>query len=252
MIRGTSYAGQKLCECAAAFAAGTFGAGAAIRRGKAPLCSPKPGDSQGLGRRDGAALLLSKAQSDDSQQTRLWGGYFSTGGEYCLSRETVKKIVYDKKAREYLPFHPHADCAKQYSRAGLLEEWIHTYLLYERRNKEFSDGLYRYPREYIGPLALPLSLFTQSSGPEEHMKWRVHPDVWERNVAARQQLIRRWEPLPPLIVNYGEEGFELNCGSPLYEALTRENVPYFPVIIWCSSEADRAAFVRKYLAAVSV
>ena len=167
--------------------------------------------------------------------------------EYCLSQETVKKIVYNKRAKDNIPFCPHAISAEQYGQAGLLEEWVHTYLLFERRNKEFSDGLYLYPRQYIGPLAMPLSLFTRSSGPEEHMKWRVHPVVWERNVAARQQCIWRQEPLPPLIVNYGENGFELNCGSPLYEALIREGIPYFPVIIWCSSEADRETFAEQYL-----
>ena len=84
------------------------------------------------------------------------------------------------------------------------------------------------------------------------MKWRVHPVVWERNVAARRQCIWRQEPLPPLIVNYGENGFELNCGNPLYEALIREGVPYFPVIIWCSSQADRIEFVEKYLPSMAI
>lgn len=172
--------------------------------------------------------------------------------EYCLSQETVKKIVYNKRAGENLPFYPHAVSAEQYGRAGLLEEWIHTYLLYERRNREFSEGLYRYPRQYIGPLVMPLSLFARSSGPEEHMKWRVHPVVWERNVTVRQQFIRRREPLPPLIVNYEESGFELNCGSPLYEALRRERIPYFPVIIWCSSKADSKRFAEEYLGTMAI
>ena len=172
--------------------------------------------------------------------------------EYYLSQETVKKIVYNKKAEENLPFYPHAASAEAYSRAGLLEEWIHTYLLFERRNREFSDELHRHSRQYIGPLAMPLSLFTRSSGPEEHMKWRVHPVVWEKNVAARQRCIRQQEMLPPLIVNYGEGGFELNCGSPLFEALVREGIPYFPVIIWCSSQVDREEFAKKYLPSMAI
>lgn len=97
---------------------------------------------------------------------------FQLAGEYYLSLETVKKIVYNKKAEENLPFYPHAASAEQYSQAGMLEEWIHTYLLFERRNREFSEGLHRQPRQYMGPLAIPLSLFTRSSGPEEYMKWR--------------------------------------------------------------------------------
>lgn len=180
-------------------------------------------------------------------QFRYGVGISQLAREYYLSQETIKKIVYNKKAEEDVPFYPHAACAERYSKAGLLEEWIHTYLLYERRNREFSEGLYRQPRQYIGPLAMPLSLFARSSGPEEHMKWRVHPKVWEENVAAQQRCIQQKELLPPLIVNYAEGSFELNCGSPLYEALMREGIPYFPVIIWCSSEADQeefAAFLR--------
>ena len=66
-------------------------------------------------------------------------------------------------------------------------------------------------------------------------------------MAVRQRCIRRQELLPPLIVNYGEGGFELNCGSPLYEALIREGIPYFPVIVWCSSETEQEEFAKKYL-----
>lgn len=78
------------------------------------------------------------------------------------------------------------------------------------------------------------------------MKWRVHPVVWEEKVTERQRLIRQRQPLPPLIINYREEGLELNCGSPLYEALVREGISCFPVIVWCSSEADMRAFIEKY------
>lgn len=196
---------------------------------------------------DRPAQLLSKAQSDDPQQIRIRGGRPQLAGEYYLSQETVKKIVYNKKAKGNLPFYPHAISAEQYSQAGMLEEWIHTYLLFERRNREFSEGLHRQPRQYMGPLAMSLSLFSRSSGPEEHMKWQVHPAVWEERVTAWQRRIRQRETLPPLIVNYGKEGFELNCGSPLYEALIREGIPYFPVVIWCSSEADREEFAKKHL-----
>uniref|UniRef100_UPI0040575209 hypothetical protein n=1 Tax=Acetatifactor sp. TaxID=1872090 RepID=UPI0040575209 len=40
--------------------------------------------------------------------------------------------------------------------SGLLEEWVHTYLLYERKNKPFSDGLYLEERYFIGPVSMPL------------------------------------------------------------------------------------------------
>lgn len=174
-------------------------------------------------------------------------GISKLAAEYFLSQETIKKIVYNRKEDRDLPFYPSAASAEQYGRENLLEEWVHTYLLFERKNKEFSEGLYREPRYYLGPLAMPLSLYSRSSGPEEHMKWRVHPVVWEEKVALWQQRIREQAVLPPLIVGYAGGRLELNCGSPLYEALVREEIRYYPVILWCSSEADQEDFGRKYL-----
>lgn len=53
--------------------------------------------------------------------------------EYFLSEETVKKLVYSKKKVEELLFYPHIESAKEYNKNGLLEEWIHTYLLLKLR-----------------------------------------------------------------------------------------------------------------------
>ncbi|WP_251038365.1 hypothetical protein [Paenibacillus albidus] len=47
--------------------------------------------------------------------------------EFFLSEETIKRIVYSKK--------PTSRSAMEYSEAGMLEEWIHTYLLFDRYNK---------------------------------------------------------------------------------------------------------------------
>lgn len=99
--------------------------------------------------------------------------------EYFLSEETVKKIVYSKKQTEELCFYPHIESAKEYDEHGLLEEWIHTYLLFERKNKAFSEGLYLEERYFIGPIMMPVHFFHRSSGPEEGMKWLVDKTVFE-------------------------------------------------------------------------
>ena len=166
--------------------------------------------------------------------------------EYCLSRETVKKIVYSKKNLNELPFYPNIHSAKEYHDNELLEEWIHTYLLFERKNKEFSDGLYLEERFYLGPLAMPLQLFTRSSGPEEGMKWRVDAGYFERRVSDWQEQISNNQLLPPIIVSYMDGKLEINCNSPLFEALIREKVTYFPVIVWITKERDYQDFLKKY------
>ncbi|MFQ9516657.1 MAG: CD3324 family protein [Eubacterium sp.] len=78
--------------------------------------------------------------------------------EYHLSIETIKKIVYSKKNFGELIFYPNINSAKEYSKEFFLEEWIHTYLLFERKNKVFSDGLHKANRFYLGPLAMPLEV----------------------------------------------------------------------------------------------
>lgn len=166
--------------------------------------------------------------------------------EYSLSRETVKKIVYEKQGRDELKFTPGVQSAKEYSDNGLLEEWIHTYLLFERKNKKFSDGLYLEERHYLGPLAMPLSSFVRSSGPEEGIKWQVHPVVFENKVNAWRDRIRGEQILPPVIVGYADGGFEINCNNPLFEALIREGVTCFPCIMWTTKKEDYEDFVKKY------
>ena len=85
----------------------------------------------------------------------------SISNAFGLSKGTVKKIAYNKKQRAELTFRPEVSSAEEYAECGLLEEWVHTYLLFERKNKEFSDELYLEDRYFIGPVKMPLTLFHQ-------------------------------------------------------------------------------------------
>lgn len=166
--------------------------------------------------------------------------------EYSLSEETIKKLVYSNQKKRELLFHPHIESAKEYDENGFLEEWIHTYLLFERKNKVFSDGLYLEERYYMGPIMLPVSLFCRNSGPEEGMKWRVDAELFEERTRRWMDKIRFDEKVPPLIISYFDNTFELNCNSPLHEALVRMNVKEFPVIIWSTMRKDYEDFKQKY------
>ena len=166
--------------------------------------------------------------------------------EYFLSEESIKKVVYSKKNTEELRFYPHVESAKEYDEQGLLEEWIHTYLLFERKNKVFSDGLYLEERYYVGPIMMPVDFFRRSSGPEEGMKWQVDATVFEERTRSWIDKISKGEKLPPFIINYANDTFEINCNSPLHEALVRMNVKEFPVIIWITLRTDYEDFKQKY------
>lgn len=166
--------------------------------------------------------------------------------EFFLAEETIKRIVYSKKDTNKLDYHPTSKSATEYSEAGMLEEWIHTYLLFDRRNKAFSDGLRLFYRYYLGPIMMPLSLFQRSSGPEEQMKWKVHPTVFENRVMNWMDKIRSDEDSPPLIINYDKGVFEINSDNPLFEALKRSRMKEYPVIIWITESADHDTFVTDY------
>ena len=48
------------------------------------------------------------------------------------------------------------------------------------------------------------------------------------------------------INGYADGTFEINCNNPLFEALLREGVTYFPVIMWTTRKEDYEDFVSKY------
>lgn len=166
--------------------------------------------------------------------------------EFFLSEETIKRIVYSKKDTNKLDYYPTSRSALEYSEAGMLEEWIHTYLLFDRCNKAFLDGLRFIYRYYLGPIIMPLSLFKRSSGPEKNMKWKVHPTVFENNVEHWMDKIQYRKETPPLIINFEKGEFEINCNNPLFEALKRFHVNEYSVIIWITERVDYDMFLEDY------
>jgi hypothetical protein len=128
----------------------------------------------------------------------------------------------------------------------MLEEWIHTYLLFDRYNKAFSDGLRLFYRFYIGPIVMPLSLFERCSGPEDSMKWQVNPLSFEDSVSDWIERIEGGEDIPPLIINYADGKFEINCNNPLFEAMKRLKAKEYYIIIWITEKVDNDIFLKEY------
>lgn len=108
--------------------------------------------------------------------------------------------------------------ALAYAKESKIEDWIHQYLLSEGHNKEFSDGLKLFDRYFIGPVKMPLALFTRCCGPEETMKYRVNAEWFEKHVAELKNVLKTTDDMPPLIANYVERHFELNDGDHRLEA----------------------------------
>ena len=101
--------------------------------------------------------------------------------EYYLSCESIKKIIYSKKEVFTMEYECTLSSAQSFAKNGKLEEWVHTYLLSDGHNKDFSDGLKLFDRYFLGPVKMPLSLLTRCCGPEENMKWRINEEWFEKN-----------------------------------------------------------------------
>lgn len=142
--------------------------------------------------------------------------------------------------------------SREYAAHSRLEEWVHTYLLSDGHNKEFSDGLKLFDRYFLGPAVMPLKLFRRCCGPEETMRWRINQEWFENHVRELEEVIQREKDMPPLIAHYfvGEDSadgeFELNDGNHRLEAYSRLGIGEYAVIVWITEKNEYDLFLSKY------
>ena len=142
--------------------------------------------------------------------------------------------------------------AKKWAEAGKLEEWVHAYLLSDGDHKEFSEGLKLVDRIFLGPVTMPVKLFTRCSGPEENMRFRIHPGWWEHKVQLIIEAVKSGADLPPLIVHYlipegqSEGEFELNDGNHRWDACHQLGIEEAPVIFWITDRYEYEHFLAHY------
>lgn len=136
--------------------------------------------------------------------------------------------------------------ARKYSNEGRIEEWIHGFLCDEGNNIPFSDGLKKEKRYYIGPIKMPLHLFERCCGPEENMKYRINKGGFEWRVSEIRKRIESGWDMPPLIINYSSNKFELNDGNHRYQGMADIGYDECDVIIWTTGQEDYKAFLDLY------
>ncbi len=198
------------------------------------------------GERTGYRTYLQKRNMDMQLKFRNGVTIDQLAAEYNLSHETIKKIVYSKKEVYIMDYKCSLSSAINYARNGKLEEWIHAYLLSNGHNKEFSDGLKLFDRYFLGPVKLPLELFSRTCGPEDTMKWQIPAEPFEKKVQELMEVIKRETDLPPLIVHYVDGSFELNDGNHRYEAYQRLGITEYYVIVWITEKEEYSEFMEKY------
>lgn len=170
---------------------------------------------------------------------------------YCLSEDSIRKIAY-KKEEPVLDYECTLSNAKAFAAAGRLEDWVHAYLLSDADNPAFSHGLKLFDRFFLGPVKMPLRLFKRCCGPEEGMKWRVHPVHFEEKVNRIMAVAKTDSEMPPLIIHYlfsetdGTPEFELNEGNDRFEAFKRLGMEDTDVIVWITEPAEKERFLQDY------
>ncbi|MBR3653757.1 MAG: ParB N-terminal domain-containing protein [Bacteroidales bacterium] len=165
---------------------------------------------------------------------------------HALSYDSVRRIVYRKKEVAALQYAATLSSAQAYAAAEKLDVWIHLYLNENGRNIPFSDGLKLFDRCYLGPIRMPLSLFRRCAGPEPEMRYQIHPEWFAQHVAMLEKSIREDPDMPPLIVQYTAEGFELNDGNHRFQAYLNLGCTEAWVIVWITETAEYEDFMDKY------
>ncbi len=166
--------------------------------------------------------------------------------KYCLSYDSIKRIVYNKKEITMLKYSATLASAKEYAEAEKLDAWIHLYLNEEGRNIPFSDGLKLYDRYYLSPVEVPIKLFKRCAGPEPEMKYQIDKDWFCQHVAKLEEAVKAGAELPPLIVHYVNGEFELNDGNHRHKAYENLGIEKAWVIFWITEEEEFQDFMKKY------
>lgn len=171
---------------------------------------------------------------------------------YCLSVESIRRIVYSKKEEFVMDYACTLTNAIECGEHGQIENWIHAYLLSDGHNKPFSDGLRLVERTFHGPVSFPLSLLKRNTGPEPEMRWQIHPEWFEIHVDRLIEAVKAGADLPPLIAHYWiPEGkidgeFEMNDGNHRLEAFKRLGVERYHVIFWCTEQHEYDQLMERY------
>ena len=92
--------------------------------------------------------------------------------------------------------------ALEYSKKGLLEDWIHEFLTSGGKNEGLSIGLKKKKRFFVGPIRIDLAKLTRICGPEKNMKYHESEERWERKIKIILSGLKMGWKMPPLIVRY--------------------------------------------------
>lgn len=151
--------------------------------------------------------------------------------EYFLSLDSIKKILYCKKNR-LLEFKASLSSAINYANAGMAEEWIRSYFLfnmgYETENQYFEVDFISF-----GVAKIPLRLIQLE---DEKVNCKLLKKTFGNTVRETE----------PLIVRYEKNRFFVDIQIELLNALKKRYVNAYPAFILTSSIEEYKTFMKNY------
>ncbi len=158
---------------------------------------PKRERSKGWGEASGYREKLNKRNALICSRYGAGAGIMELAEEFFLSPESIKKIVYGKKI--ILPeYSPTIYSAKQYSDAGIGEEWVRIYL--DNEGMDTPDGSEFFISELV---KIPLRLIEDGIGVETKEESDAYTDK-------------------PLIIMFEDHKFRSFCGEEYLAFLRKE------------------------------
>ncbi|WP_339290326.1 CD3324 family protein [Paenibacillus sp. FSL W8-0187] len=150
--------------------------------------------------------------------------------EYFLSLDSIKKIIYSKKNDQQFTYAPTVRSAVQYANIGMLEEWIHCYMLHSRNAAPSSHDFMRKEYLYFGVVKFPLRLI-------EFNGIMAGKDCTDEADSAA---------LPPLLIQYKEGKFYCIEQKKVLAALKQRKVNAYPTIIVLKETTNYKRFMKHY------
>lgn len=158
---------------------------------------PKRERAKGWGEASGYREKLNKRNALICSRYGAGAGIMELAEEFFLSPESIKKIVYGKKIK--LPvYSPTIYSAKQYSDAGIGEEWVRIYL--DNEGMDTPDGSEFFLSELV---KIPLRLIEDGTGAEAKEESDAYTDK-------------------PLIIMFEDHRFRSFCGEEYLALLRKE------------------------------
>jgi hypothetical protein len=154
--------------------------------------------------------------------------------EYFLSLDTLKKILYSKKKHENLEYAPTLLSAVSYTNSGMMEEWIHSFLLFTCNDIQMSDELMKEDYILFGVVKLPLRLVQVEGLVLEGVNNLI--ETYGRNVSD----------MPPLVFKFVKGNFYAAIQQEMFMALKQRKVNAYPSIILIRGNDDYKTFMDHY------